>query len=838
MPKRSSYTDFEQLENFNDYVSARHHITGTVALGDDAARIVANAEYSFTVKELVCGLMSGNGLKMPNLQVGLHSQLSSLLLEELVANMQQPVYDAINQVRNSVEDFMDHTKLDDVLGRMNVILAEAQQIASLINFCAAPADPKAIPAMIEESFGSFLGPGKSLMDTVGKVPESRVCSLVSGAFDPSAFVDGFLKDVADWLQDIIAGTLSIPRVESLVAQAKAISEAVASLINKENTVLSTYDQGGSQFSTPDPGCNPGVGVLHNSRTGGINANARLASTMKALYDNLGGYPVRYRVPGAGPGENEYIEYPNIFHLLVEPDLLELLQKEDEPLPTSSTEVPILDYCGNVVGYREVYDQRDAQDSDGSTPTIPNSPGYNAGGFITSIDNTTSTSDVVSQTTVIQNFSGSGNNLYIVSDESSMLALQTNTNDIVVRTDILTTFIRKNTADTDTGTLADYQPGNQQLFDFLNNLNVEQGDGVIVKDAGVSRARAVEGTSGQTRVVNGDGRGGNIRVELEENTRIPGTAALKLPVGTTAQRPNTEVGEIRYNIDTHRLEAYYGDTSTWRQVATTDDIVSQQVQNTNIGFGAAVFKLKNAANQQEFRRINNTGLVTVSQNDDDITIGDQLTVTNIGNGTGIFSDRQNNTLRFKSLTSNGGITLTDNGDSINISGGDVYDTILTTTDNSPVQVLFDGVSIQPESGKTWFYRIEALAAGATSTDRQAFKIEGVVQNNGGNISLVGTPNRTDYQRSTFDTYSDEWDVNETYNAGSIVEYDLNLYQVDVGQTVNPQEDPPDINSKWIIYYDGWNTTSSVVGTPASFQIRVKGQTDRTINWRVRLSFISV
>lgn len=838
MPRRSSYTDFEQLENFNDYVSARHHITGTVALGDDAARIVASAEYSFTIKELVCGLMSGNGLKMPNLQVGLHCQLSALLLEELVANMQQPVYDAINQVRDSVEDFMDHTKLDDVLGRMNVILAEAQQIASLINFCAAPADPKAIPAMIEESFGSFLGPGKSIMDQVGNVPESRVCSLCGGAFDPGAFASGFLKNVADWLQDIIAGTLSTPRVESLVAQAKAIAEAIANLINKENTVLSTYDQGGSQFSTPDPGCNTGVGVLHNSKTGGINANARLASTMKALYDNLGGYPVRYQVPGSATEEQEYIEYPNIFHLLVEPELLELLQQEDDPLPTSSNEVPILDYCGNVVGYREVYDQRAPQDSDGSIPTVPNSPGYNAGGFTTSIDNLTSNSDVVGQTTVIYNVGGGGNNLYIVGDEQSMLALQANTNDIIVRTDILTTFVRKDTASFNTGTLNDYQPGNQQLFEFLNNLNVEQGDGLIIKDSGVSRARAVEGTSGQTRVVNGDGKGGNIRVELEENTRIPGNAALKLPAGSTAQRPNTEVGEIRYNTDTDMLEAYYGDTSTWRQLATTDDIYRQQVQNTNIGFGAAVFKEENPANQQEFRRINNSGFVSVSQNENDITIGDLLTVSNIGNGTGVFSSRQNNNLQFKSLTSNGGIILSDNGDSINISGGNVYDATLTTTDGNPVQVLFDGIAVQPATDETWFYKIEALAAD-TGSSRQAFKIEGVVQNINGAISLVGTPSKTDYQRSTSDIFQDVWDVNQTYNTGDIVEYNLDLYQVDVGQTVNPQESAPDINSKWITYYDGWNTTSITAGTPSpTFQIRVKGEASKTINWRVRLSFISV
>ena len=95
-------------------------------------------------------------------------------------------------------------------------------------------------------------------------------------------------------------------------------------------------------------------------------------------------------------------------------------------------------------------------------------------------------------------------MFVVSSEAAQNNLTTNENDIVVRSDILTIFTRKNTTTNNSGTINDYQQATSTLLEFLNNLNVEQGTGLIVKDGSVSRARVVEGSSGQTKVSNGDG----------------------------------------------------------------------------------------------------------------------------------------------------------------------------------------------------------------------------------------------------------------------------------------------------------------------------------------------
>ena len=172
-----SYKDFPQgLTDLNQYLDARHHISGTTGSGTDALKIVASAEYSFTLRELLCGLLSGGGLKLPNIQLCMHTNIAALLN---IPGLQSDLKDALNELQQGVEQFMDHTKLDEVLGRLNGVLAEAQNVANLINFCATPVDPIAIPNMLERAMGSFLGAGKQLVNEIGSIVPGQTCSCIS-----------------------------------------------------------------------------------------------------------------------------------------------------------------------------------------------------------------------------------------------------------------------------------------------------------------------------------------------------------------------------------------------------------------------------------------------------------------------------------------------------------------------------------------------------------------------------------------------------------------------------------------------------------------------------------
>lgn len=832
----ADYTDFKTgLENANAYLDARHHISGTTATGNDALRVVASAEYSFTLRELLCGILSGNGLKLPNIQICLHANIQALLG---IPNLQAELYDALSQLDGAFQEFMDHTKIDSILGRLNGILAEAQNVANMINFCSAPVDPIAIPNMLENAFGSFLGAGKDLIDQIGGIVPDDVCACIgTGGFNSNVFNGGILGQIANNIDAINAGSLGQSVIDSIRNDIAGVTSGIKNLINFENNIRGAYALGGSQFATPDPGCNSGVGVMHNPNTGSIASNARITSSLKSLYDNLAGYPVQYNYNG------EMIEYPNIFHVLLDQEMLDLLDKMDDPQSDVINQIPVYDYCGTIIGYTANYVQKENEKSEGSTPTVPNSPGYLAGGLTTDAGNTTSSTDTIQNTVVEYNVGTGGAVVYIVSSQEAQLSLQTNTHDIVVRSDILTTFVRKDTATFATGTMSDYQQASVTFTAFGKSVNELSGDGFVIKDGTGSVARVITGQANQIEVLNGDGRGGNPLIKIADNPTLPGSGAVTIPQGSTAARPAGGPGKVRYNTDVKKYEAYYDDSSQWRSFATTNDLLNQTFNIKNIGTGVEIHKQLNLSNEHELRKLNTSGLITIAQNSDDITIGDSLTVSNVGLGAGVYKQRVANNLQLKSLTTatSGNITITNNADSIDISGDPriKYATVQTPADGSFVNVEFEGAIAQPASGKTWMFTIHALA-GDPATTRRGWKLEGMVQNTAGTPSMIGAVARTDYQRSTPDYNVAAWLPYTAYNTGDVVEYDLVLYRAinNIAATnyISPDQNITPPSNDWEIDYSGWNVAAKVVG--GNFVIQAKGDTSTVVNWTFKLSFIEI
>lgn len=830
-----SFKDFKSgLQNVNEYLDGKHHLSGTISAGVDGARIVGVAEYSFTMRELMCGMLSGNGIKLPNLQIGLNCSLEALLQAPL--DMQSEVFAALDQVHGALNDFMDHTKLDNVINRANLVLAEAQQVASLLNFCAKPIDPIAIPNMLERGFGSFLGPGQKIMNGIGKTLPGVSCTLCGQSFNPGAFVGGFLGEIGKRIDDILAGTLPINEINSLVAQAAALRAEVTNLINFENNITGAYDLGGSSFSLPEFGCKNSdrVGVLHNPSSGNVASNANVANSVKSLYDNLAGYPVQYIDPESGNVE----EYNNIFELLFDDEILDILKRNDDPEPTVSNQVPIYDYCGNIKGFREVFEQQGQQISDGTVPeSVTGNPGVNAGGFDTF--ETTGNTTTISNTTLVYNTTGGDgsccNSVYIVANEQSQLSLQLATNDIVIRSDQLVSYAKTNN---NTGTMSDFQPMGPALGPFLRSLNVLATNGIVVKNGDAALTRGIYGTERQVVVNNSTGAGGDFVVRLADNTYIPGAGSARLPAGNTLERGTGEAGRIRYNTDSHKVEAFFANINQWAEIGATGIATGGIAAIVNVGAGAGVFKQNNTiTGESELRKINTSGAVTVVENIDDITIGESLTASNIGGETEVFSARVGNDFQFKTLVGDGNIRVTDTGNTVTITDdGGTQKTSLGTSGAVASQVLFNGVGPTPDTNESWFFEVKAIGINPSTRETRIFKIEGAVQNVAGTTALVGTPVKTDYQRSTPDTNYDLWDPSQTYQAGDIIEYDLKLYQVAATETVSPWENDPLNNIKWTLYYDGWNVTAQVVNN--TFQVRAKGEAGADVNWKVSLNVLDV
>ena len=162
---------------------------------------------------------------------------------------------------------------------------------------------------------------------------------------------------------------------------------------------------------------------------------------------------------------------------------------------------------------------------------------------------------------------------------------------------------------------------------------------------------------------------------------------------------------------------------------------------------------------QFRSIVGGTGITATQGTNDITLADSITASNLGTGSGVFSARTGDNFGFKSITSTDGtVIITNDATTINLSStGAQKSDALQTTDGTATVVQFNGgTTPQPATGKSWFFEVKALGV-ATSGEKQAFKVEGIVTNTGGNYSLVGTNVKIDYQRSgTADLAQSAWD----------------------------------------------------------------------------------
>lgn len=98
-----------------------------------------------------------------------------------------------------------------------------------------------------------------------------------------------------------------------------------------------------------------------------------------------------------------------------------------------------------------------------------------------------------------------------------------------------------------------------------------GTGMLAIVGGSTIAgRQIIGTTSQISVSNGNGSG-NPTISLADDPILPGTGAVKIPVGTNAQQPVGENGQFRFNSETETFDGYAG--GQWRQFSLAGGVTS-------------------------------------------------------------------------------------------------------------------------------------------------------------------------------------------------------------------------------------------------------------------------
>ena len=184
-----------------------------------------------------------------------------------------------------------------------------------------------------------------------------------------------------------------------------------------------------------------------------------------------------------------------------------------------------------------------------------------------------------------------------------------------------------------------------------------GTGLMAVVGGSTVAgREILGTANQIDVVNGNGAG-NPTLSIVSNAIFPGTGAVTVPNGTTAQKPVGSSGQIRYNTDSQVFEGYAG--GAWNSFSLAGGVST---------FSAGT-----------------TGFTPSSATGGVVTLGGVLNVTNGGTGastlTGYVKGSGTSVMTASATIPNTDITglgtmSTQNASAVAITGGTIAGATIT------------------------------------------------------------------------------------------------------------------------------------------------------------------
>jgi hypothetical protein len=189
---------------------------------------------------------------------------------------------------------------------------------------------------------------------------------------------------------------------------------------------------------------------------------------------------------------------------------------------------------------------------------------------------------------------------------------------------------------------------------LNFANASFNGIVTLTTGGAVSFATITGTTDQIGVTNGTGVGGNPTVYIADNAVFPGTGAITVPVGSTAQKPAGSAGQIRYNSSSQVFEGYAN--GAWSSFSLAGGVSTFSAGSTGFTPSTATGGVVTLA-----------GTLNVSSGGTGVNT---LTGYVYGNGTGVMT--ASTTIPSTSITGLGTMS-TQNANAVTITGGTISGT---------------------------------------------------------------------------------------------------------------------------------------------------------------------
>jgi hypothetical protein len=274
-------------------------------------------------KDLICMLLAGRLKDLWNGKL----ICAQLAIDDLIKDVTGvsglgALRDGLLKVKSSLNDMRRASGYDKILGKVNSALGQVNNVFSLGGLCPSPVQAPKIPDILSTLNQNLFGQANGILNALAQASNPKVC-LGGG---PKGFS-------LDWSK--VTGDLAL--LKGAINQFKSNPAGFKS-------VMDGFEQ---NLKNQAKRLNSEITRLEKNLTDplGINDSKNTVGTLKRVKSISDDYPVKDR---------NGVEYKNPSRMMIPGEVDYVLDRID-PIyvtPIKYVTTPILDYCGNIIGYEK------------------------------------------------------------------------------------------------------------------------------------------------------------------------------------------------------------------------------------------------------------------------------------------------------------------------------------------------------------------------------------------------------------------------------------------------------------------------------------------------------
>jgi hypothetical protein len=292
-------------------------------INTSALKVTFPANLPRNEKDLICMLLAG---RLKDLWTG-RLICAQLAIDDLIKDVTGvsglgALRDGLIKVKSSLNDMRRASGYDKILGKVNSALGQVNQVFSLGGLCPSPVQAPKIPDILSTLNQNLFGQANGILNALAQASNPKVC-LGGGP-------KGFSLDWSKVTGDLKLLKGAINQFKSNPAGFKAVMDGFEQNLKNQAKRLN------SEITRLEKNLTDPLGINDSKNTVGAIRRVKSVSDDYAVKDRNG------------------IEYKNPSRMMIPAEVDYVIDRED-PIyvtPIKYVTTPILDYCGNIVGYEK------------------------------------------------------------------------------------------------------------------------------------------------------------------------------------------------------------------------------------------------------------------------------------------------------------------------------------------------------------------------------------------------------------------------------------------------------------------------------------------------------